>query len=306
MGGGGRQVTRLIREGAFPNLKHLDVRGSVYIPTLLPITPSLEVFRTGWVKEVSEDMLPVFKLGFDSIWNIRRAVPPCPLLHTLEFHSLYPQALEQVVGLLAPCTRMRDLTMTYCKAKNTDHLGSIVEQCPGLTSLNLRASALQHGVLTTIAHTCHELTSLNIGCVKPVTDGEFAQILEGCPKITALDLCYCQGLSKEMLIRATQVLDLTELGMSGFKEVTDTDVQSIVQVRARRQKKARGCPATTSVFVSLSPVSVCACQLWLFVAKKHVSWERGVQERLCVCERANRHRGCTPCLSFFRSPLQCL
>lgn len=117
-------------------------------------------------------------------------------------------------------------------------ISAIVKHCPLLNELNSEGCPLSAESIMAIGQTLKGLQRLNLRYCNGVTSRGLRAVVEGCPALRVLDLCYCQpepDIATMAVVRdAASALDLIALDISGFRVCTDDDIKHIVKVKMCR------------------------------------------------------------------------
>lgn len=258
--GAGKETANFIAQNGLPALQSLDMRGCLKVPRTVVACRTIEVFRSGFEMEFGSKENAKWWMDWTSKCKSRavkqrkikkdrpikyggvtatHSVSAMPELRELELHAL--SAPGDVVPLLdasTKWTKLSKLTLTY--AANLALPGAdgplvdvLIARLPLLTVLNLRMSQLSKNTLSAIGQTLPRLTELNISGAPHVTNEGLRSVATGCPHLSLLDLSYCIGrpgttATMAGVLDVADKLDLTRLGVSGFANCRDVDVERIV------------------------------------------------------------------------------
>jgi len=150
---------------------------------LLPLAPSLKVFRAGE-------------------------------------GNVHPETFSQTFGKVEGALKLQELDVSWCESLTPDAIVDVVEKCPELKVCLLRVTISDDSVVRTIAENCPKMEVLSLSRCASVTDASLVPLALGCPLLTYLDLGWCvpNTSGAEAVIEGCSLLRY--LSFQGCKNIT--------------------------------------------------------------------------------------
>jgi len=241
----------LNRRVDFPALEALNVKSafsqgqllSSFLAVVSTTCPHLRRLSAGWISE--------FAVRYDLCWTPLRGLNAfAQKLTKLDLSGCAAVKVANVQGVLEASEALEHLNLACCFRLEGEVLAKVASR--RLHTLNLRAgSNFQDAAVLGLLRRNPHLLRLNLSCTQ-VTDAVLETLPECCPKLHALDVCFCDSVTAQGLQQALLGLaQAVDMGFSGVRGVDDAVLHRIVE--KHRDARALGmgsCPWVTDAGIA--------------------------------------------------------
>jgi uncharacterized protein YjbI with pentapeptide repeats len=129
-----------------------------------------------------------------------------------------------------------EINMSFCSNLTDDHLKKLIEKCPKLQKINLSNTKITGKAFASGDIKLEHLTEIDISDCANLTDDKLKMLLEKCPNLQIIKLSNITITGAAFDSAVIKLEDLKEIDISECKNLTDDNLQRLIQKCPNLQK----------------------------------------------------------------------